>query len=213
VNARPIVSLTAAAALAAAGFAAASASASTQTATATTLPPCVHWTDPSGDAFFQDSPAGQPADDTLDITAAKYSVKNGVFTAKITVPKFSSSGTARDGDAFDALMTVAGHQVDIFANTGATWAVLSNAFAQQGIQVDGTYVQKTNAAVKRTDGTGTVTISVSLTDLSSAVGASVAKKPASALEVRSSGGYEAFTEVYDYAPAPSSAKFTLAPCK
>ena len=175
-------------------------------------PACATWTDDTGDAVMADGAGGQPADATLDIDAASFVVKNGVFTAKIHVPSYADDSTARDGSRYEAWFMLGEKKIGVYATAGRAWAVLGTAFAQQGVQVDDTYVQGSNALVTRSVADDVVSLSVKLADLDAAAGATVTGATVSDLTVQSSGDYEAFSDPFDDAAAPEGTTDTLVTC-
>jgi hypothetical protein len=216
VNARSLVYAGMAIAVAGGGIAASGANAATHRTAAKrpVLPACAKFTDPAGDANFEQNPSGQPADATLDITGVTETVKKGVYTAKIAVPKYSDTSSYSDGSRFDAEFTVGGHVVTLFAIRGKAWAVLSAGFAQQGIRIDGGYVSGTNKVVTSTAANGVVTLTAKLSDISAALGAPVtATSVGSALDAVSWGNYEALSIPFDKATAPTTQTFKFTDCK
>lgn len=179
-----------------------------------TVPACATWTDPAGDAnLAEDSnPAAQPADPTLDITAVTYAITADTFSAKIVIPEYDPAATYSDGNRLDADFTVAGKAVEISANNGDAWAVLSNAYRQQSISVDGTSVKGSEDMVTETvDGT-TVTLSVKLADLEAAVGAPIGGQPLSEMSAIAWAAYGNLALRYDDAVAPETTAATVTPC-
>jgi hypothetical protein len=175
-------------------------------------PACATWTDATGDSVMADGAGGQPADPTLDIDAASFVVKRGVFTAKIHVPEFSDSSTAREGYRYDAWFMLGEQKIGLFAGDGKGWTVLSNAFAQQGIQVDDTYVKNSSKLVTMSVADNVVSLAVNLADLDSAAGATVTGTTVSGMAVQSSGDYEAFSDPFDGAAAPEGTTTKLVTC-
>jgi hypothetical protein len=174
----------------------------------------VTWADPAGDAYAQDSPAGQPNDATLDITGVTYTVKKGVFTAKIAVPKFAARSADSEGSGYDADFTIGAHTVDVFGIHGNENAVFTAAtIAMQGIKVDGNYVSGTSKVVKMWAASNVVNLSVSVADLTAAVGAPVAGATATKVDAFSSGDYVAVYEPFDLAPAAEALSFVFTDCK
>jgi len=174
-------------------------------------PACASFTDPSGDSYLQASPAKAPTDNTLDVTKVTYGVANGTLTIKLTVPAYAATQQASGGSEFDGGFSVGGHTVTLFANRGPAWTATSLAFAQQGIQIDGTYVQKTNAVVTSTVTGGVVTLTAALADIATAAGVPVSGATMSAFNFTAWGTYGALLEKFDIGQGGTTAK--LVTCK
>jgi hypothetical protein len=162
------------------------------------LPLCLTVADAKGDSGLEGTPTGDPA---LDLTSVRFSTADNSLVTTFTVDKWADRPTASAGNRFQATFTVAGKVVDIYYKNSPTREQEANAFYQQGIRVNGTFV--TDAVTAKVSGNA-IAVSVKLNVLKSAVGATVQGAKATAISGTAMGSYVATNEAWDKAETPGS---------
>lgn len=168
------------------------------------LPACPTFADAKGDVVLPD--------DSLDITKVTYAADTGNFVVKITVAKLAENVTAAPGDRFQATFKAGEKLVEIYYKRSRTRAEEANVFYQQGLRVDGVFI---NDGVKATHDlkTNTVTMTVKLSALRSAAGKSSVSAGVTEMTATAFGSFVATNEAYDEAAGKPTQKFKVAPCK
>lgn len=181
------------------GLVAAPAQAAVAKPKAKPLPACVTFTDAASDS----GPEGQTAldDPALDITKVRFSTTGDTLVAQVTVSKYAERPMLAPGNRFQASFTVDGKLVDIFWKTSPIRDYEGMVYIQQGVRV--------NQAVKHKEVTGsvsgnTVTMSVKLNMLKSAVGAKIEGLRATNVHATALGSYVANPVEWDIAHGPGT---------
>ena len=154
--------------------------------------PCATFTDPKGDS-------GPPADAALDITSVTYKTVGKELVGTITADQVSSHPTFAPGNRFQLDFQLAGHAVTLYYKFSPTRDQEANAFYQQGLRVDGTFVTDT---VTGTVKGNTVAIAIPYAELKGALG-KVMGKPLTGLTAQALASYVATNQSWDTATAPS----------
>lgn len=162
------------------------------------LPLCLSVVDEKGDSGLASTPSNDPS---LDLTNVRFSTANNALVTTFTVDKWSDRPLAAAGNRFQTTFTVAGKVVDVYYKTSPTRNEEANAFYQQGVRVDGTFVTD---AVTATISGNTIAVAVKLTTLKSAVGATVQGAKATAVEAVAMGSYVATNQPWDEVTTPAS---------
>ncbi len=165
--------------------------------------PCATFADPKGDT----SPGPDPA---LDITSVTYKTVGKSLTGVITLDKASAHPAFAPGNRFELNFKVAGHDVTIYYKNSATRDAEANAFYQQGLRVDGTFV--TDAVEGKIDG-NTVTLSATYAELKGAVGAKVMGAAVTGLQAAARASYVATNQTFDTADGGALTYVGGAACK
>lgn len=162
-------------------------------------PSCVTF----GDAASDSGPEGVTAvnDPALDITKVRFATSGDALVAQITVSKYAERPALAVGNRFQATFTVDGKVVDVFWKTGPIREQERQVYFQQGVRV--------NEVVKHGEVTGsvsgnTVTMSVKMNMLKSAVGAKVEGLRATNVLATVHGGYVADKVQWDIARGPGT---------
>lgn len=163
------------------------------------LPACTQYTDPAGDSGAEGvTPLNDPA---LDITKVRFSTADSAFVTQLTLSKFADRPTLGTGSRYQVTFTVDGKVVDVYWKTGPAREQEANAFYQQGVRVDGTFVHD---AVSGSVKENVVTIAVKLNMLKSAVGKKVEGARATDVEAYAWSSYVGTNVPWDTAAAPAS---------
>ena len=196
---RPLVAATAAASLLLAGAAGA----------AVKVPACTSYADPTGDTTIGGAvPANQ---DALDLTKVTLGYKDKTLTSTFDVAKYAAASSYSDGVRFDASFTTPGGKViTLFGQHSRTEAAESQAFAFQGIKVDGTYQSGSSKLVTVSDAGNSFILKTGLGDIEAAAGEKLMGKKLGTLAARSWGFYEAVSSAAD--DATGAVPFTVATC-
>jgi hypothetical protein len=164
---------------------------------------CPSFTDAKGDS-------GPAPDAATDITAVTYKTVGKELVATLTVDKLADRPMLAVGNRFQFDFKLAGHDVTLYYKTSPTRDVEANAFYQQGLRVDGTFV---NDAVNPSIKGNTVSIGVTFSELKGAAGP-VLGKPITAMTASTLLSYVATNEPSDSAEAPATLSLVAgAACK
>lgn len=207
---RPLVVVAAATALA---LLVAPAGAAVKKPKAPPIPACAKFADPKADSGLAGNT--QASDPSLDITGVTYAVTKDSFVVTIAVDKVSSRPTLAAGNRYQATFGMAGKAVDVYYKRSPGRDAEENAFYQQGIRVDGTFVPGSDALVTSTqdDAKNTVSLIVASKSLLSTVGAKASPAPVlSGLTALAMGSYIGTNQTWDTADG-GAAKLALTLCK
>lgn len=171
------------------------------------IPACVTYTDPAGDSGLEGLAGNDPA---LDLTKVRFSTVDNAFVTQMTVTKYAERPTIGAGNRFQVTFTVNGKVVDVYYKIGPLREHEANAFYQQGVRVDGTFVHD---AVSGSVKENTVTIAVKLNMLKSAVGKAVEGARATDVVATAYASLVATNEPWDTAAAPASGFVVGQVCK
>jgi hypothetical protein len=161
-------------------------------ALAAKTPACPAFTDVKGDG-------GPSADPALDITAVTYKTVGNELVATLTVDKLADRPQLAVGNRFQFDFKLAGHDVTLYYKTSPTRDQEANAFYQQGLRVDDTFI---NDAVNPSIKGNNVSIGVSFGELKGAMG-KVLGRPITAMTASTMLSYVATNEAADTAEAPA----------
>lgn len=167
------------------------------------LPACVQYTDAAGDSGARGVTALN--DPALDITKVRFSNVDKSLVADISLSKYALRPNAGVGARYQLTFTVDGKVVDVYWKNGPLREHEANAFYQQGVRVNGTFVHD---GVKGSVRENVVTLAVKLTMLKSAVGSTVEGVKATDVRAIAMSSYVGTNESWDTAPAPASG-FTI----
>lgn len=175
---------------------------------------CATFTDPKGDGGISASgaPVSVPAPDpALDITAVKFASTAKALVATISLDKLSQRPVFAPGNRVQVTFTVKGKVVVVYYKYSATRSQEANVFYQQGIRVDGVFFSAVLVPeVKGND----VVLTVKLSELKSAVGASIVGQKLTDLKAEAMASYVATNQVWDTATAPAKTTYAVgASCK
>lgn len=154
---------------------------------------CPSFTDAKGDS-------GPAPDAATDITAVTYKTVGKELVATLTVDKLADRPMLAVGNRYQFDFKLAGHDVTLYYKTSPTREEEANAFYQQGLRVDGVFVNDAvNPSIKGND----VSIGVTFGELKGAVG-TVLGKPITGMAASTLNSYVATNEPSDDAAAPGT---------
>ena len=170
---------------------------------------CPTITDPAKDDAFP--VAGTFEDPALDIVGTTYLSDKATVSVVVKVAKLGPP-TYADGAQYSGGFLLGAKPINLFGTSSQTQPATDPAFALKGIQVDGTYVSGTEAAVTMTlnPAKNTVTLTAKLNDISAAAGRK-AQGPVRGLFSNISATYGILLESYDDAAGPGT--LLLGGCK
>lgn len=177
------------------------------------IPACAKFVDAKSDSGLQGNT--QTSDPSLDIIGVTYAVTKDSFVATIAVDKLSSRPTLAAGNRYQATFAMGGKAVDVYYKRSPGRDVEENAFYQQGIRVDGTFVSGSDALVTSTqdDAKNTVSLIVKTKDLVGAAGLKTSPTPVlSGLTAVAFGSYVGSNQTWNTADG-GAAKLALTLCK
>lgn len=163
------------------------------------IPACTSFTDPAGDSGPGAAGVAPLNDATLDITKVRFSTVDKALVATLTVGSYTNRPTAGTGNRYQVAFDLDGKLVEIYWKDGPLREQEANAFYQQGVRVAGTFVHD---GVKGTAKGNTVTMSVKLTMLKSAVGSKVEGERAENVRAQALSSYVAQNFAWDTADGP-----------
>ena len=163
------------------------------------LPACVQYADPTGDSGAEGlTPLNDPA---LDITKVRFSTVDSAMVTQISLSKYVDRPTLGTGGRYQVTFNLDGKVVDIYWKNGPAREEEANAFYQQGVRVDGTFIHDGVAGSVKDN---VVTLAVKLTMLKSAVGSKVDGARATEVEAYAWSSYVGTNLPWDTAAAPAS---------
>lgn len=166
-------------------------------AVARPLPKCVQYTDPTGDSGFEGlTPLNDPA---MDITKVRFSTQDSAFVMEMSLAKVAQRPMFGTGGRYQVTFDVEEHTVDVYWKYGPAREYEANAFYQQGVRVDGTFMHDAVSGSVKGD---TVRIAVKLNMLKSAVGRKVQGVRATNVEALAWTSYVGTNQQWDAARAP-----------
>jgi hypothetical protein len=163
------------------------------------IPACTTISDPAGDSGPGAAGVAPLNDPTLDITKVRFSTVDKALVTTFTVGKYANRPTAGTGNRYQVAFDLDGKLVEIYWKDGPLREHEANAFYQQGVRVAGTFVHD---GVKGTAKGNTVTMSVKLTMLKSAVGSKVEGARAENVRAQALSSYVAQNFAWDTADGP-----------
>ncbi len=169
---------------------------------------CTTFTDPKGDTAIRDSdlPSAIPVSDSaLDVTNVRFSSTAKALVMTVTLDKLNESHpTFAPGSRVQTTFTVRGREVVVYYKFSTTRDQEANAYYQQGIRVDGTFMPAAMVGeVKGND----VTMTVRYADLKPLVGGEVKGQKLSGLKGQGMGSYVGASFEFDEALAAKAATF------
>jgi hypothetical protein len=172
-------------------------------ALAAKTPACPAFSDAKGDG-------GPSSDPALDITAVTYKTVGKELVATLAVDKLADRPQLAVGNRFQFDFKLAGHDVTLYYKTSPTRDQEANAFYQQGLRVDGTFI---NDAVNPSIKGNNVSIGVTFSELKSAIG-KVLGQPITSMTASTLLSYVATNQSADTAAAPATLSLVAgAACK
>ncbi len=132
------------------------------------LPKCLTFTDPKGDAgVVAPAVTGDPA---LDFRQVTLSVTRDVLAVRMVVDAIGDNATKAWGDRFQLNFGYDKKAVEVYYKRSRTRDTEANAFKQQGIRVDESYVTDVGITGTYDQATNAMTLTVTLATLKSALG-------------------------------------------
>ena len=165
---------------------------------------CAAFADAKGDS-------GPVPDPALDITGVRFSTVGKTLVAAITLDKLAERPIVGAGNRVQVNFTLAGRAVTLYYKFGPAREQEANAFYQQGIRVDEVFYSD---VLEGKVAGNTVTLTVSVGELSGAVEKKVNGQKISGISAEALASFVATNQGWDSAEAPASLTHTLgAACK